>query len=576
MGSRRRSLIDHATGAGRIRRLTISTGYVLTVAGQREVHRAALSNRSLVRYVGSHLLAINAEWAIFIGLLVYVHERSGARATGFASIAMLIPYMLVAPYAGLMAERYRPARVRLGGLTAQTIGYGIAAIGAYGDLPVWVPVAGTMLSLGAITTLRPAGAVLLPAMVRSSRELTVANLWVGYAESASILAGPVMATALLALDGAPLVLAGCAIIAAAGTVVAATDASTDPPPVERERSGPGAIRTSVQALTALRSRPGAFSVLVLAGGQFFLIGALDLVVVVSAEDVLGIGEAGAGVLSTLFGAGAVLSIAVTTVLVRRRRLANFLMFFLAAMALMSIAFGASTTLVTAMIALPILGLSRSSLELLARMMLQRSAPPHELSAVFAVLEGTGGSAILAGSLFAQVLIAISGAPAAMIGTGVFFLVMLITMVAGLRHADASADIPVVAMSLIRRDPVFEPLPAESLETVARSAIEVDVEPGEVVIRQGDAGDRYYVVAAGILEISVSGNVVRVVERGGSFGEVALLANVPRTATVTARGRCALLAIDRVSFLIAVTGHDSSRQAAWGVVQAMGLDEQLPS
>lgn len=544
--------------------------------GHREVNRAALSNRPLVRYVGSHLLAINAEWAIYIGLLVYVHEQSGVRATGFASIAILIPHMLAAPYVGLMAERYRPARVRLGGLAAQTIGYGIAAVGAYAGLPIWVPVAGTMLSVAAITSLRPAGAVLLPAMVRSSRELTTANLWVGYAESASTLTGPVMATALLALDGAPLVLASCAIVAATGTVVAAKDASTDPPPVERQRSGSGAIRASVRALTSLRSRAGAFSVLVIAGGQLFLIGALDLVVVVSADDVLGIGEAGAGVLSTMFGLGAVASIAVTTVLVRRRRLANFLMFFLATLAAISTLFGASMTLVTAMIALPILGLSLSSVGLLARMMLQRSAPPHELSAVFAVLEVTAGSAVLAGSLFAQVLIAIGGAQAAMIGVGIFFLVMLMAMAVGLRQADASADIPVVAMSLIRRDPVFEPLPAATLETVARSAIEVDLEDGEVVIRQGEVGDRYYFVADGVLEISTSGKTVRVVERGGSFGEVALLADVPRTATVTARGPCALLAIDRVSFLVAVTGHDSSRQAAWGAVHAMGLDGHLPS
>ncbi|HSH11097.1 MAG TPA: cyclic nucleotide-binding domain-containing protein, partial [Ilumatobacter sp.] len=197
-------------------------------------------------------------------------------------------------------------------------------------------------------------------------------------------------------------------------------------------------------------------------------------------------------------------------------------------------------------------------------------------AVFAVLEVTAGSAVLAGSLFAQVLIAIGGAQAAMIGVGIFFLVMLMTTAVGLRQADASADIPVVAMSLIRRDPVFEPLPAATLETVARSAIEVDLEDGEVVIRQGDVGDRYYFVADGVLEISTGGKTVRVVERGGSFGEVALLADVPRTATVTARGPCALLAIDRVSFLVAVTGHDSSRQAAWGAVHAMGLDGHLPS
>ncbi len=545
------------------------------MAGQWQAHRVALGNHSLVRYVGSHLLAVNAEWTVFIGLLVYVNELSGARATGFASIAILVPYVLVAPFAGQMAERYRPSRVRLAGLAAQTIGYGISAIGAYQGLPTWVAVAGTMVALGATTTLRPAGAVLLPAMVRSSRELTVANLWVGYAESAAVLVGPLIATVLLTIDGARTALAGCAVLAVSATLLAAVGRATDPPPI-RSAANHGAIRTSLHAVAALRRRPGALGVMIIAGGQFFLVGALDLVMVVSAEEVLDMGEAGAGVLSAMFGIGAVLSVGVTTVLVRRQRLASFLIGSLVMVVAMSIVFGASMTVVVAMITLPLLGLSRSSLDLLARMMLQRSAPPNELSLVFGVLESTAGIAVLLGSVVAQVLIAVGGVEAAMYGVAGFFVLLLVLTSASLRSADDSADIPVVAMSLFRRDPVFSPLPAGVLETVARMAEEVVVQPGEVLIRQGDRGDHYFIVADGSLEISSHGELKHTAERGSAFGEVALLADVPRTATVTATRASTLLAVGRIPFLLAVTGHDSSRQAAWGVVHAMHLGDQLDS
>lgn len=98
------------------------------MAGDQGAHRAAWGNHSLVRYTASHLLAVNAEWAVFIALLVYTYDRSGARATGLASIAMLLPYVVAAPYAGHLAERHKPSLVRFAGLAIQTIGYGLSSI----------------------------------------------------------------------------------------------------------------------------------------------------------------------------------------------------------------------------------------------------------------------------------------------------------------------------------------------------------------------------------------------------------------------------------------------------------------
>jgi hypothetical protein len=154
-------------------------------------------------------------------------------------------------------------------------------------------------------------------------------------------------------------------------------------------------------------------------------------------------------------------------------------------------------------------------------------------------------------------------------------VLAVSLIRPLRSADDGADVPVVAMSLLHRLPVFAPLPTLALEAVARSAIELPVAAGEVVIHQGDSGDRFYAVADGAFDVVMSAVLMRTVRRGEGFGEVALLADVPRTATVTATQPGHLLAIERGPFLIAVTGHDSSRQAAWGVVRSMTFDSELP-
>jgi CRP-like cAMP-binding protein len=128
------------------------------------------------------------------------------------------------------------------------------------------------------------------------------------------------------------------------------------------------------------------------------------------------------------------------------------------------------------------------------------------------------------------------------------------------------------MSLIRRLPVFSSLPAAELETLSRSAEEVATVPGEQVVVEGDVGDRYYAVMSGVFDVTIRNVAVARAERGHGFGEVALLASVPRTATVTSVTHGLLLAIDRTPFLIAVTGHASTSQAAWGVIRSHATDD----
>jgi CRP-like cAMP-binding protein len=119
--------------------------------------------------------------------------------------------------------------------------------------------------------------------------------------------------------------------------------------------------------------------------------------------------------------------------------------------------------------------------------------------------------------------------------------------------------------------MFAPLPAPTLEALASSLVRVDVPAGQTIFRQGDHGDRFYIVDSGEVEIVIDGEIATVLGPDDYFGEIALLRDIPRTATARARGAAQLYALDRDTFLGAVTGHAASTEAAEGVVVArLGL------
>ena len=540
----------------------------VTQTNRRATQRAALGNHDLVRYTAAVLLNMIAKGGVFIGVLVYAFERDGAAGTGLAAIALHVPAVVLAPMLGALAERYRPHRVRVTAMVFQTMSFAVATLAALADLATpFVVVSGTV-GIAAAAALGPAGAVLRPAIVRSSRELTVANLWTGYAHSISVFGAPAIAALMLFLGGSTAVLASCATIACLALVVSAVGHPADPP-----GGGAGhdvhALALMRRNLSAVRSRHGVGGVLTVAGGQFFVIGALDIIIVVAAETELGLGPSGPGVLSAAFGLGAVVSALATTLLVERSRLAPLLVVAMVVISGSALALGVSLTVVSAFVLLPMIGLARSVLDLLSIVLLQRSADPHAVGSMFAVRELAAGIGVILGSVVTQVLISQSGLETALFGIAIFFLVLLVVTWRALRVADDSADVPVVEMSLLRQHPIFAPLPTPVLETVARSSIELPVERGARLIAEGDTGDRFYAVSEGSFVVTNGGVEIATIRRGGGFGEIALLADVPRTASVTALAAGAVVAIERAPFLVAVTGHDSVLQAAWGVAHSNG-------
>jgi MFS family permease len=471
---------------------------------------------------------------------------------GFASLCMLTPYLLVGPFAGSLATRYPPDRVRLVGFMVQAFGYGGAAAAVFVGLPVPAVVGMAAIGAGAATTMRPTAAIVLPAIVRTSRELTVGNVWEGHSETVSQLGGAIASALLLGAFGPASVIATSGALTFAAASVLLLPRPIASPPRVPESDSVRSVALALSTIRELRARRGALTVLAIAGAQFLVLGAQDIIIVVLAEDTLELSESGAGWLYAAVGLGAVVSGGVATRLSRNARQAPAIACALAANAAVVLVLGWVLSAVSAVVLLAMVGLTRSLIDVLARILLHRSIRPERLGSVYALLEFASGVGLLLGSLLAQVAVGVGGPRLALVAVGAVLVATLLLSWRGLRCADDAADVPVTTISLLRRVPLFAPLPCVALEDVARSATERRVSAGTPLIRQGDVGDEYFVVADGSFEVIKDGQRVATVQRGGGFGEIALLDNIPRTATVMACRDSTVLTIPRQEFLVATT------------------------
>ncbi len=534
--------------------------------------RAALRNPHLARLLVAYLTSVVAEWAVWIAALLYAFERGGgATATGFASLGLLVPGVFAAPLAGAAADGRRPNRVLAFAYGLEALALLATAAAAARHAPVVVVVAIAAVAVGAITFVRPAFSVVLPSVVTSTADLTAANVLTGYCDAMSVLVGPLMAAALLRAHGPDLVF----IVSCALTTISATLTWTlrrlDPPPIDLDdetRTPPRKAAALASCALSLTKVPGGVELLAIHTGQNVLIGSLDLIYVVAGIELLHLGHSGPGALSAAFGAGCVVGGFAATRLVGREPLTPVVLGALGVCALAIVAFGISATVVMACIALPIAGAGRSTVDVTTRILVQRAAPQASLASAFATLEVLSSIGLAAGSVLTQILIATLGARAAIIGLAVFLVLLVGAAIPRLRRIDAAANAPVLAIRLLKVVPIFARLPSPAIEGIARTATDVMFAAGDSIVTEGETGEHFFAIASGEVEVTQQGHHLCFMHRGEGFGEIALLAHVPRVASVTAHTDTHVVAIDRAPFLTAVTGRDASAQAAWSIARAM--------
>jgi len=218
-----------------------------------------------------------------------------------------------------------------------------------------------------------------------------------------------------------------------------------------------------------------------------------------------------------------------------------------------------------LVLLAVVGIGNTIVDVSGMTLLQRSAPDEVLARVFGVLESLLLLTVALGAIAAPLLLNWLGTRGALIVAGALLPLVVVPAWPRLNAIDRAAEIPVERLDLLRANPIFAPLPGSTLEQLAHALEDVRVAAGEEIVRQGESGDRFYLVKDGALDVYVDGEPVQSLEPGDSFGEIALLRDVPRTASVRARSDVVLYALDRRHFLAAVTGFGPSLSAAEGVI-----------
>ena len=480
-------------------------------------------------------------------MLVFAYEQGGATATGVVSLGLLVPTALFAPVAGPLIDRFGASRVLLGAYAAQAVAMSATAASLLAGAPVGLTYGLGAVTAAALAVTHPAHAVASPGFARTTGELVALNAATGWILSVGLVAAPAAAGLILSFSTPGAVYAAGAVCLVAAALLVLLGLEKD---VRAGQLGEGA--------RALAHASAPREIVLVLAATFLMVGAFDVLAVVLAVGRLQLGGSGAGYLTATHGIGAVVGAVASFGLLARAHLVPLMLgaALVAGVAFLTLSVSISLSLAFAVAAVS--GIARSLLEISGQTLLQRVTPTELLARVFALKEGLAMAAWGVGSVAVPAFIALAGLRGGILFAGAVVPVLMLLRLRPLLAVEAAAVVPAVRVALLRSLNVFRLLPVPALEGVARGATELAVPAGETIVRQGDAGNRYYAIADGTVDVVRDGRRLRTLARGEGFGEIALVHDVTRTATVVAVTETLLVAVDREPFLVALTGHGQTR------------------
>jgi hypothetical protein len=505
------------------------------------------------------------KWGFAVTLSVYAFHHGGARTVGLVALAQALPAMALAPFLALVGDTLPRRDVLLvANLLRGLVLVAVAGTMNAGGAPLIVFALAVGYSIVSATN-QPARAALLTALATSPRRLSAGNALLGFADTLGFVAGSGVGGVLLAATSFQSVVVGCGAAYLLAVVVIAGI-----PRDGKRRPVPARIRAAhmVAATRAVRRDGGLRAAFVLIGGVAITAGLTSVLVVVVAIDLLDLGPAGVGWLNTAFGVGGLLAGPVMLVLLRGAmpRLGAPAGALLVGLPLAALAAAVHTGV--AVVAWTGLGLGSLLVRNTGLTLAQRLASDRMLAPVLGLLEMVivGGTGI--GAAIAPALLAVAGASGALAVTAALLPVVTAAVWASVRSHEIDARVTAADFRLLRADPIFAPLSIATIEALAGQLDKRHAAAGETLVTQGEPGAVYFLVARGVVEVLVDGVPRRQLGPGGSFGEIALLHDVPRTATVRAIEPTELRILGRERFLLAVTGEPESQAAANAVADAL--------
>jgi MFS family permease len=514
--------------------------------------RDALANDGIRRLELLWMLGIAADAALLVILLVVVYGEAGALGAGILGAVRMGAAVTTGMLSGALVARFNARRVLLimGLIRAATAALTAIVITVHGGAILLLILAAILAIAGG--PIRPTLASLMPGLARSPAELIAANMAWSTGEGLGTFAGPLVAGIAIAL-GDPGVGSFIVALTFLGTAIVVLGLRFEHHEDARGGAeGLGGVRLA-EGLRTLRRRPVVGWSMLGVFTQVMTRALLGPLAVVAAIELLDMGEPGVGLLNAALGLGglfgAIFALQATrpNSIIRTQSVALFL--WGAPIA----AIGLLPNAVVGLSALVLVGVANAVYDVAIFTIFQRGTTNAERSPVFAVFEGVIGLGAVTGSLLAPALLAVVGAREALIISGSILPVVSLVIFLRLRRARRVSVLDDPLAQLIRSVGVFAELPLTAIERLTSGLVPVDFAAGEVLMRQGDPGDRFIVVKDGEIEVSVHGAPVERLGPGSGVGEIALLHRSPRTATVTAITSVSGYAVDAATFRAAVSG-----------------------
>ncbi len=522
-------------------------------------------NRDLGLLGSARICLAFASWSFAIALGVYGFEAHGIVGAGLVALVRLLPGAIASPFSGLLADRYSRRAVLLVSSTLMAAILAGAAIAAGAGAPTGVVFIFPALFAVASSGYAPAEAAMFPLLARTPQELSASNVNHAAMENAGFIAAAIVTGLLLTATSPGFVFAVAAAVTLLTVVLVAFVRRDRRPEYKDDEELPGVAHELSLGARALIFHPA----LRLSSLTLVLLllyeGFADVILIALALELLHLEEGAVGFLNAAWGIGALFGGAALALMLDRGHL-------VAAIAGGSLLLGLATMLpgffpeeATSYLAWFGIGIGFTFVEVAGKTLMYRLASDETMGRVISALEAGRLLAMALGSLGAIVLVELLHPDGALIVLGALMPIFVVVCWARLRSYEVGAPVAEGPYHLLRENSIFAPLPIATVERLSHDLSPVEFDAGHEVIVQGEHGDRFFVIESGKVEVFENGEFRRNEGPGESFGEIALLHDVPRTATVRTTEPTRLLSLEREQFLGAVTGHRRSHQLAGDLV-----------
>ena len=540
------------------------------------VFRSPALRRVNLALVGS----VIGDWAFSVAFSIYVYQNGGATALGVISIVRYLTMAVLASILSVLADKVDRRRLMIAADVIRAVLVVACAAIVVADGPaVAVYVLAVLVGVVGLT-FRPALAALLPSLARNPSELTAANVASSTINSVGFFVGPMIGGLLLAVadvgavfafDAMTFVWSAVMVLGVRPTTVVVEttndietitelDTELDTPVDDSEPEQGGMFDGAADGYRVILGDRDLRLIVALYVAQTIVAGCSAVYGVTIALDLLKMSESGVGVLNAALGVGGLIGGVAALVLAQRGKLSRDFGIGVALWAAPLLLVAAFASIPAALVAMVLIGIGNSIVDVNAETIVQRLVPDEVLGRVFGALDSAAIGGMALGAAIMSLMTATIGLRGGLVIIGVGVTVLVLLAIPGLVRVDKTALAP-EGLDLLRGVPMLAVLPEHVIERLARTSELMTVGAGAQVFAEGDHGDKFYVIESGVALVSKSGQPVAELGGGQSFGEIALLRDVSRTATVEAVTDLTVRAIERRHFLQAVTGHaDASQQA----------------